>query len=62
MRLIRLPAVLSKTGLSRSRLYSDATFPAACSSALAALLGSKRRSTSGSKHGSRRARDAGFIG
>ena len=27
MRLIRLPEVLRKTGLSRSRLYADETFP-----------------------------------
>lgn len=28
MRLIRLPEVLEKTGLSRSGLYADTTFPA----------------------------------
>lgn len=27
MRLIRLPEVLDKTGLSRSRLYADKSFP-----------------------------------
>ncbi|WP_083825560.1 helix-turn-helix transcriptional regulator [Citromicrobium sp. JLT1363] len=27
MRLIRLQEVLSKTGLSRSRLYADSSFP-----------------------------------
>ena len=27
MRLIRLPEALNKTGLSRSRLYSDLSFP-----------------------------------
>lgn len=27
MRLIRLPEVLAKTGLSRSRLYADGDFP-----------------------------------
>jgi len=27
MRLIRLPEVLRKTGLSRSRVYADKTFP-----------------------------------
>jgi len=27
MRLIRLPETLSKTGLSRSRLYADDNFP-----------------------------------
>lgn len=27
MRLIRLPEVLKKTGLSRSRLYADHSFP-----------------------------------
>jgi prophage regulatory protein len=27
MRLIRLPEVLKKTGLSRSRLYADVSFP-----------------------------------
>lgn len=27
MRLIRLPEVLTKTGLSRSRLYADGSFP-----------------------------------
>lgn len=27
MRLIRLPEVLNKTGLSRSRLYADESFP-----------------------------------